>query len=61
MVTSKGQVTLRNELLAHLGVDPGQRLGVGAAAGVSLQRQREGGSTGCPRRAGAGEPVRLLL
>ena len=27
-VTSKGQVTLRKELLAHLGVQPGQRLEV---------------------------------
>jgi bifunctional DNA-binding transcriptional regulator/antitoxin component of YhaV-PrlF toxin-antitoxin module len=27
-VTAKGQVTLRKELLAHLGVRPGQRLDV---------------------------------
>ena len=27
-VTSKGQVTLRKDLLAHLGVHPGQRLEV---------------------------------
>ena len=27
-MTSKGQVTLRKELLAHLGVKPGQRLDV---------------------------------
>ena len=27
-VTSKGQVTLRKELLAHLGIQPGQRLEV---------------------------------
>jgi antitoxin PrlF len=27
-VTSKGQVTLRKELLAHLGIRPGQRLEV---------------------------------
>ena len=27
-VTSKGQVTLRKELLAHLGIHPGQRLEV---------------------------------
>ena len=28
-VTSKGQVTLRKELLAHLGIQPGQRVDVG--------------------------------
>ena len=27
-VTRKSQVTLRKELLAHLGIQPGQRIGV---------------------------------
>jgi bifunctional DNA-binding transcriptional regulator/antitoxin component of YhaV-PrlF toxin-antitoxin module len=36
-VTAKGQVTLRKELLAHLGVRPGQRLDVEVLPGGLLQ------------------------
>ncbi len=38
-VTSKGQVTLRKELLAHLGIQPGQRVDVEVLlAGRSARR-----------------------
>lgn len=40
-VTSKGQVTLRKELLAHLGVEPGQRIDVEALPGGRLQLHAE--------------------
>jgi antitoxin PrlF len=36
-VTAKGQVTLRKDLLAHLGVQPGQRLDVEVLPGGRLQ------------------------
>lgn len=35
-VTSKGQVTLRKDLLAHLGLRPGQRLDVELLPGGAL-------------------------
>jgi len=35
-VTSKGQVTLRKELLAHLGIQPGQRVDVEVLPGGRL-------------------------
>jgi bifunctional DNA-binding transcriptional regulator/antitoxin component of YhaV-PrlF toxin-antitoxin module len=40
-VTSKGQVTLRKELLAHLGVQPGQRLDVEVLPGGRLELHAE--------------------
>jgi len=40
-VTAKGQVTLRKELLAHLGVRPGQRLDVEVLPGGLLQFQAQ--------------------
>lgn len=40
-VTSKGQVTLRKELLGHLGVGPGQRVDVEVLPGGRLQIQAE--------------------
>jgi bifunctional DNA-binding transcriptional regulator/antitoxin component of YhaV-PrlF toxin-antitoxin module len=40
-VTSKGQVTLRKELLCHLGVRPGQRLDVEVLPGGRIQIQAE--------------------
>jgi bifunctional DNA-binding transcriptional regulator/antitoxin component of YhaV-PrlF toxin-antitoxin module len=40
-VTSKGQVTLRKELLGHLGVRPGQRLDVEVLPGGRIQIQAE--------------------
>jgi len=40
-VTSKGQVTLRKELLAHLGVQPGQRIGVEVLPGGRLELHAE--------------------
>jgi antitoxin PrlF len=40
-VTSKGQVTLRKELLAHLGVEPGQRLDVEVLPGGRLELHAE--------------------
>jgi len=40
-VTSKGQVTLRKDLLAHLGVKPGQRIDVEALPGGRLQLHAE--------------------
>ena len=40
-VTSKGQVTLRKELLAHLGVEPGQRLEVEVMPGGRLELHAE--------------------
>jgi antitoxin PrlF len=49
-VTAKGQVTLRKELLAHLGVRPGQRLDVEVLPGGLLQlhaHQATGAISGC--------------
>jgi antitoxin PrlF len=40
-VTSKGQITLRKELLGHLGVRPGQRLDVEVLPGGRIQIQAE--------------------
>jgi bifunctional DNA-binding transcriptional regulator/antitoxin component of YhaV-PrlF toxin-antitoxin module len=40
-VTSKGQVTLRKELLAHLGVQPGQRIDVEVLPGGRLELHAE--------------------
>jgi bifunctional DNA-binding transcriptional regulator/antitoxin component of YhaV-PrlF toxin-antitoxin module len=40
-VTSKGQVTLRKELLTHLGVRAGQRVDVTVLPGGRLQIQAE--------------------
>jgi antitoxin PrlF len=40
-VTSKGQVTLRKELLAHLGIRPGQRLDVEVLPGGRLELHAE--------------------
>lgn len=40
-VTSKGQVTLRKELLAHLGIQPGQRLDVEVLPGRRLELHAE--------------------
>ena len=37
-VTAKGQVTLRKELLAHLGVRPGQRLDLASRAMEVLEQ-----------------------
>jgi antitoxin PrlF len=44
-VTSKGQVTLRKELLAHLGVEPGQRLDVEVLPGGRLELHAEQGTS----------------
>jgi antitoxin PrlF len=40
-VTSKGQVTLRKELLAHLGIQPGQRVEVEVLPGGRLELHAE--------------------
>ena len=40
-VTSKGQVTLRKDLLAHLGIRPGQRLDVEVLPGGRLELHAE--------------------
>ena len=40
-VTSKGQVTLRKELLAHLGIQPGQRVDVEMLPGGRLELHAE--------------------
>ncbi|MCU0530414.1 MAG: AbrB/MazE/SpoVT family DNA-binding domain-containing protein [Cyanobium sp. Prado107] len=40
-VTSKGQVTLRKELLAHLGIRPGQRVDVEVLPGGRLELHAE--------------------
>jgi antitoxin PrlF len=40
-VTSKGQVTLRKDLLAHLGLRPGQRLDVELLPGGRLELHAE--------------------
>ena len=51
-VTSKGQVTLRKALLAHLGIQPGQRVDVEVLPGGRLEFHAEqatgstNGSTG---------------
>ena len=37
----KGQVTLRKELLAHLGIQPGQRIGVEVLPGGRLELHAE--------------------
>lgn len=45
-VTSKGQVTLKKELLRHLGVKPGDRLDVAALPGgeLSVRAKQKNGS-----------------
>jgi antitoxin PrlF len=43
-VTSKGQLTLRKDLLAHLGIQPGQRLDVQVLPGGWLQLHAEQGT-----------------
>jgi len=40
-VSRKGQVTLRKELLAHLGIQPGQRIGVEVLPGGRLELHAE--------------------
>jgi antitoxin PrlF len=40
-VTSKGQVTLRKDLLAHLGIQPGQRIDVEVLPGGRLELHAE--------------------
>ena len=40
-VIRKGQVTLRKELLAHLGIQPGQRIGVDVLPGGRLKLHAE--------------------
>jgi antitoxin PrlF len=40
-VTSKGQVTLRKDLLAHLGLRPGQRIDVEVLPGGRLELHAE--------------------
>ena len=40
-VTSKGQLTLRKDLLVHLGIQPGQRLDVEVLPGGRLQLHAE--------------------
>ncbi len=40
-VTRKGQVTLRKELLAHLGIQPGQRIDVEVLPGERLELHAE--------------------
>lgn len=40
-VTAKGQVTLRKELLEHLGVEPGQKLAVEKLPGGGLNVRAE--------------------
>jgi hypothetical protein len=40
-VTRKGQVTLRKELLAHLGIQPGQRIDGEVLPGGSLELHAE--------------------
>jgi AbrB family looped-hinge helix DNA binding protein len=40
-VTSKGQVTLRKELLAHLGIQPGERVDVEVLPGGRLELHAE--------------------
>ena len=48
-VTSKGQVTLRKELLAHLGIQPGQRVDVEVLPGGRLEfhAEKATGSINC--------------
>ena len=65
-MTVKGRVTLRKDLLAHLGVRPGQRLVVEVLAGGRLQlhaEQATGEIEGCfgllARRTGMGGAVRI--
>ena len=40
-MSRKGQVTLRKELLAHLGIQPGQRIGVEVLPGGRLELHAE--------------------
>jgi antitoxin PrlF len=56
-VTSKGQITLRKEVLRHLGVDPGQKLEVDLLPNGRVEmRAKPKGSIedffGCAYRAG---------
>ena len=48
-VTSKGQLTLRKELLQHLGIQPGQRVDVEVLPGgrLELHAQRATGEISC--------------
>lgn len=45
-VTAKGQVTLRKDLLQHLGVEPGQKVEVSELPGgrIEVKAARPGGS-----------------
>jgi antitoxin PrlF len=53
-VTAKGQVTLKKELLQHLGVRPGQKIEVEALPGGKLAISAE------PSRGNWGEIVGML-
>jgi len=53
-VTAKGQVTLRKDLLAHLGIRPGARITVTALADGRLEIRAEG------RRGKIGDVFNLL-
>ena len=44
-VTSKGQITLRKEVLAHLGVRPGDKLDVDLLADGRMQLQSKRGTS----------------
>ena len=44
-VTSKGQITLRKEVLAHLGVRPGDRLEVDLLADKRMQLRSKRGTS----------------
>ncbi|GAB5508389.1 MAG: AbrB/MazE/SpoVT family DNA-binding domain-containing protein [Rhizobiaceae bacterium] len=47
-VTAKGQVTLKKELLKHLGVQPGQKVEVetGSGGSVTIKAARRSGNGG---------------
>lgn len=53
-ITAKGQVTLKKELLRHLGVGPGQRVEVEALPGGQLALKA------APTRGGWGEIFGML-
>ena len=44
-VTAKGQITLRKEVLRHLGVQPGDKLAVDLLANGRIQMRSKGGTS----------------
>jgi AbrB family looped-hinge helix DNA binding protein len=61
-ITAKGQITLKKEILAHLGVGPGDRVDVDVTAqGVTLRPKRQTGAIDDFVGLLSGGPTRLTV